>query len=99
MPLPMPSTKRFGRPLAAALMLSVALTGCGVLKGKGPKSTPTVGDRMPILSRIDSGSSVDQSIQAVPVQVPAPYENIDFAQGGGSASKALGNLAFSASPT
>ena len=39
--------------LPLAVLLAVGLAGCG---GKGKPQTPTVGDRMPILSRIESGA-------------------------------------------
>ena len=51
--------KNRSTPIARSLVLVVALalSGCGILGGgKGGPKTPTVGNRIPILSRIDSGA-------------------------------------------
>ena len=48
--------------IPAALALSLALSGCGVLGGKHRPTTPTVGNRVPVLSRIESGAKVDPSL-------------------------------------
>lgn len=81
------------------LLLAVSLAGCGILGGKDKaNTTPTVGERIPVLSRIESGARVDPSIANEPVLLPAPEVNADFAQPGGTASKAYGHLAFTAAP-
>jgi len=88
---------RLAGPLAVALAL--ALSGCGVIGGgKGGPKTPTVGNRVPILSRIDSGTKLDESLQSVVVVLPAPEANASWAQPGGSASKSYGHLALADSP-
>lgn len=84
---------------AVAAMLAVSLTACGGLfGGKDPKSTPTLGERIPVLSRIESGAKVDPTLIGVPVTVPAQQANTEWAQAGGTASKASGHLALSDSP-
>jgi outer membrane protein assembly factor BamB len=86
------------RRVAAVLVLSVALTGCGVFGGKAKPTTPTVGKRVPILSRAETGAKVDPALAEVAVVLPPATENADWAQAGGTASKAYGNLALAASP-
>ena len=85
-------------PLAVTLALSLA--ACGVIGGKGggPKKTPTVGNRVPILSRIESGAKVDSTQGAVAVVLPAEETNPDWPQAGGTASKSYGHLALSETP-
>lgn len=85
---------------ALAVMLAVSLTACagGLFGGGGKKKTPTLGDRVPILSRIESGAKVDAEIAGVAVTVPAAQVNAEWAQPGGSASKAAGHFALSATP-
>lgn len=98
----MTSAKAVRRRLAVptALLLSVALAGCGMLGGgkAGPK-TPTVGNRVPILSRIESGAKVDPALASVAVILPAAETNPSWPQAGGTASKSYGNLALSGSPS
>lgn len=75
--------------------LAAALTACG----GGPKTTPTIGERMPILSRIESGAAVDPALAQVSVVLPEAVANSEWAQVGGSASKSYGHLALSENPT
>ncbi len=85
--------------LPLALVLATALSGCGILGGgKGGPKTPTVGDRVPILSRIESGAKVDPALESVAVVLPTAEVNADWAQPGGTASKAYGHLALAAAP-
>ncbi|WP_230291653.1 PQQ-like beta-propeller repeat protein [Croceicoccus sp. Ery5] len=88
---------------AARIALVAALAGglaaCGAFKGDGPETTPTIGKREPILSRIENAAEVDPSLASVPVVLPAPTANAEWAQAGGSASKAYGHLALAANPT
>ncbi|MCK0128785.1 PQQ-binding-like beta-propeller repeat protein [Erythrobacter sp. F6033] len=74
--------------------MAAVLTGCA---GDG-KTTPTVGERMPILSRIESGATVDPALASVSVVLPPARSNAEWAQVGGSASKAYGHLALGANP-
>jgi outer membrane protein assembly factor BamB len=87
--------------LLPVLVLALALgtSGCGIFKGKGGPKTPTVGDRVPILSRIESGAKVDPALAGVSVVLPPAEVNAEWAQTGGSASKAYGHLALGGSPT
>lgn len=86
--------------IAASLALALSLTACagGLFGGGDKKSTPTVGNRVPILSRIESGAKVDPGLADIAVALPAAQVNTDWAQPGGSASKAAGHFALGATP-
>ena len=84
--------------ISTAVVLAVALSGCGIFHGKGGPKTPTVGNRVPILSRIEAGTSVDASLASVAVVVPPPQVNADWSQAGGTASKSYGHLALGDHP-
>jgi outer membrane protein assembly factor BamB len=80
-----------------ALALVAGLSGCKS-NSKGPK-TPTVGERVPILSRIESGAKVDPTQEAVSVILPPQHENSEWAQAGGNAAKSYGHLALADHPS
>ena len=86
------------RPVLFALAAATILSGCGILGGNGSsqKGTPTVGERIPVLTG-EAGIEVDPELADVPVVLPAPAENADWAQGGGTASKSVGHVALGTS--
>lgn len=86
-------TKNFRLPLTIALV--IALSGCGVLK-KGARSTPTLGNRVPILVS-ENGAEKDKTIAEVQVLVPPATVNDSWTQPGGDAAKALGHVALGTS--
>ncbi len=93
-----PNRRPIGKwAVPAVLALSIALTGCGVFNKKGP-TTPTVGNRVPVLSRIESGAKVDPGLASLSVVVPTAETNADWPQAGNLPSKSYGNLALSDSP-
>lgn len=95
--MPKPSVRHAA--LSAMLVLSLGLGGCGVFGGKGKvKTTPTVGQRVAILSKIEAGTKVDDSISLTSIVLPAPEVNADFPQGGGNASKSYGHAALADAP-
>lgn len=83
--------------VSAMVVMALALGGCGITKGKA-KSTPTVGNRIPILSRIEAGTKVDTGMSALEVVLPLAEANPDWAQAGGTASKSYGHLVLSQAP-
>ncbi|MFT4027907.1 MAG: PQQ-binding-like beta-propeller repeat protein [Novosphingobium sp.] len=89
-------SRRIAAPLLVALALS--LSGCGVFGGKGKPTTPTVGNRTPILSRVESGAKTDPSIRDVAVVLPPAEANPDWPQAGNTANKSYGNLALASAP-
>jgi len=92
------TTRSSFRALAipAAFGLALALSGCA---GKKRHVTPTVGNRIPILSRVESGAKVDPALNAISVVVPAAELNQDWPQAGNTPGKAYGNLALGESPS
>lgn len=87
--------------LAAVALLAASVASCGgglFGGGKGDKTTPTVGARVPILSKIESGASVDPSLAGISVVLPPAQNNTAWAQAGGTASKSYGNLTLDENP-
>jgi outer membrane protein assembly factor BamB len=85
--------------IAVVALIAAGLAGCGAFGGKGGPKTPTVGERIPILSRIESGARVDPELASVSVILPPEEANTDWAQAGGTANKAYGHLSLPASLT
>jgi outer membrane protein assembly factor BamB len=80
--------------VALALALSLGLAACkGGLFGSDTKVTPTVGNRVPILSKIE-GVKVDPALAGVAVVLPPVSVNAEWAQAGGTAGKSYGHLAL-----
>lgn len=92
--------RKIARAALLAGFMVAGLTGCkgGIFGGGDDKTTPTVGNRMPILSRIESGAEVDPSLAAISVVLPPARTNPEWAQAGGSASKSYGHLALAENP-
>jgi outer membrane protein assembly factor BamB len=83
--------------LIATLVVASLLTGCGALRGRREATTPTIGQRIPVLSN-ENEAALDPALAAVPVTVPPPYVNSDWAQSGGNAAKSMIHVALAASP-
>jgi outer membrane protein assembly factor BamB len=85
--------KRFVLALAA-----ISLTGgCGVLgRHRGP-TTPTIGQRIPVLTA-DAAAEADPTLADVAVTVPPAAPNPDWPQPGGNASKSIGHVELGAAP-
>ena len=81
-----------------AALLALPLAGCGVFKGDGGPKTPTIGDRVSILSN-DSSIKVDPATAGVAVVLPEPAVNAAWSQSGGNASKSMGHPALGATRT
>jgi hypothetical protein len=91
------SPARRALAIAAVAALALTLGACGGQKHK-IKTTPTTGTRVPILSRIEAGTKVDDALSSVAVVLPTPEVNTEWGQGGGSASKSYGHLALGEHP-
>jgi outer membrane protein assembly factor BamB len=75
--------------IAAAL----AASSCGIFKkGSGPK-TPVLGQRIPVLTS-DADAQVDPDTATLPMSLPDPVPNADWAQSGGDADKSMGHVAL-----
>ncbi len=86
--------------IGMALIGSLAACSGGLFGGGGDKkTTPTLGERIPVLSRIESGASVDPSLAGVSVILPPAQVNQSWAQAGGNAGKSNGHLALSDNPS
>ncbi|MBI0475239.1 pyrrolo-quinoline quinone [Sphingomonas sp. MA1305] len=83
---------------SVALAALMALSACGIFKGGGAKKTPTVGERVPILSS-ENGIEADRTIADIQVLLPAPVANDAWAQPGGNAAKSMGQLVLADSPS
>jgi len=79
------------------LVVCVALAGCGVFK-KSTKRTPTIGERIPILS-FETRAEAETELKDTAVVLPPPETNAEWAQPGGSASKIGGHLVLAANPS
>lgn len=88
--------------LTAITILACSLAACGgglFGGGKDDKTTPTVGVRTPILSKIESGAVVDPALASIAVVLPPAQTNPSWPQAGGTASKSYGNLTLAESPS
>ncbi|HYG29118.1 MAG TPA: PQQ-binding-like beta-propeller repeat protein [Allosphingosinicella sp.] len=88
------------KPALTALCAAAALLtlgGCGIFSSNGPKGTPTVGQRIPVLSA-EAAVEADPELADVPVTLPPAEVNADWAQGGGNASKSMGHVGLGTAP-
>ncbi len=77
-----------------AIMVAAALagSGCSLLK-KGRPVTPVLGERISVLTN-EIDVVIDPASAALPVTLPAPVANAEWAQSGGNAAKSMGHLAL-----
>ena len=80
-----------------ALAAISLLGGCSVLGGNRHPTTPTVGQRIPVLGR-ESVLEPDPTLADVPVVIPPPVTNPDWPQPGGNASKSSIHVGLGDSP-
>jgi outer membrane protein assembly factor BamB len=83
-----------------ALVAVSLLGGCGSLGigGKNKKNvTPTVGERISVLSR-ERVLEVDPALSAIAVTLPPAQANSEWTQSGGNAAKSMGHLALGPAP-
>ncbi|GGE11953.1 pyrrolo-quinoline quinone [Polymorphobacter glacialis] len=74
------------------VVAALALSGCGIFKG-GKTKTPTLGERIPVLN-YETRAVAEPELQDLAIVLPPAEANADWAQSGGSASKANGHLAL-----
>ena len=74
------------------VLAAVAASGCGILKRSAPK-TPVLGERVSVLTS-DLEIAADPATAALPMTLPEPVANSQWAQPGGNASKSLGHVAL-----
>ena len=90
---------RFALKAGAAAMLALSLGGCSGLFGGGDEeTTPTLGNRVPVLSRIESGAQVDPALAGTAVVLPPAQVNSEWTMAGGNAAKSYGHLAMGDNP-
>lgn len=80
------------RPILSTLLL-VVLAGCG----GGRNTTPTIGDRRPVLST-EQVVAADPALAGQPIILPPAQANPEWAQPGGNAAKSMGHVAFGDAP-
>ena len=83
------------RRVLLASITALSLSGCAIFGGGGDDgpTTPTVGERLPVLvyeQRIEA----DPELAQLAVVLPPPAVNADWTQPGGSAAKSLGHLSL-----
>ncbi|WAT17850.1 PQQ-binding-like beta-propeller repeat protein [Aurantiacibacter sp. MUD11] len=87
----------------AAPVLALALAGCsgGLFGGGGDDEddTPTVGQRIPILSRIATEITADPDLANTAVILPPAQTNTTWSQAGGNAAKVAGHVTLSTAPS
>src|SRR5437870_10755402 len=83
--------------IVAALVCVTMLAGCGVLGRRNRPTTPTVGQRIPVLGS-EGTVEADPLLAAIPVTVPPAAANTDWAQSGGNAAKSIGHVALADAP-
>jgi len=79
--------------LVFALAAISLLGGCGLLSGRQRPTTPTVGERVPVLGT-ESQVEVDPLLADVAVTVPGPIANSEWAQPGGNPAKSMVHVAL-----
>ncbi len=92
---------KFARAALLAGIMAAGLTGCkgGLFGGGDEKTTPTVGNRTAILSRIERVAEIDPALAGITVVLPPARANNEWAQVGGAASKSYGHLVLAEAPT
>lgn len=88
---------KFRRSLALLLAASLALGGCGIFKKANKARTPTVGERIPILS-FETRAEAESELGDLAIILPPAERNAEWSQPGGSAAKQGGQLELAASP-
>ena len=84
--------------LVFALAAAGVLGGCGLLGGNDKPGTPTVGQRIPVLTA-EASIEVDPALAGVDIVLPPGTPNESWPQPGGNAAKSMGHVSLGATPT
>lgn len=86
---------------ATAALLAASVAGCsgGLFGGGESKKTPTLGNREPVLSKIETSAKVDPALAGIAVVLPPAQVNAEWAMASGTASKSYGHLALADNPS
>lgn len=76
--------------IAVLAFAAMAASGCGIFK-KGAPKTPVLGERVAVLTT-ENDVAVDPATASLPMVLPAPVANSEWAQSGGNASKSMGHV-------
>ena len=76
--------------LAVLTAAAIATAGCGIISKARPK-TPVLGERVAVLDT-ERDIQIDPATAALPMVLPEPARNSQWAQSGGNASKSMGHL-------
>lgn len=87
---------RSNTKLTAILLTATLLAGCAGGPFKKKPKTPILGDRVAVLVN-EADIEIDPTTAALPMSLPAPIENADWAQSSGNPQKAVGQVALPAS--
>ncbi len=79
--------------LILALTAASLVSGCGVFNKDNKPKTPTIGERIPVLSA-ETAIEVDPALAGISVILPPAVTNADWTQPGGNAAKSVGHLAL-----
>jgi|tagenome__1003787_1003787.scaffolds.fasta_scaffold20970173_3 outer membrane protein assembly factor BamB len=79
--------------VAVLIAAALAASGCGVFKKGKAAKTPVLGQRIAVLTS-EGDVQVDPATAALPMTLPDPVANTEWAQPGGNASKSMGHLAL-----
>ncbi|HET9459427.1 MAG TPA: PQQ-binding-like beta-propeller repeat protein [Sphingomicrobium sp.] len=77
--------------IAVLVAGALAVSGCSLFKRGSRPSTPIVGERISVLAS-ETDVEVDSATASLPMTLPAPVANSEWAQRGGNASKSMGHV-------
>jgi outer membrane protein assembly factor BamB len=79
--------------VAILIAAALAASGCSMFKKGKTTRTPVLGNRIAVLTG-EGDVTVDPQTVALPMSLPDPVVNTDWAQSGGSATKSMGQVAL-----
>jgi outer membrane protein assembly factor BamB len=76
-----------------ALTALSLVSGCGILKGRDKPTTPTIGERIAVLTG-ETSIEIDPALADVAITLPPAVTNADWAQPGGNPAHSLGHVSL-----